>query len=159
MAVLNESPRYLYAILFTNGYIFLKSSYGKFSEGKFVDGLAATLTKSAANNPYPPVKDFLNNIAIPNSHIFGTLTMWGELLVAITLISSLLYLFFKTTVNKLWYLALALGCFGGMLLNGVFWLALGYTSVSTGSLNLLMFVVETIGLIFATNKFFRPIVK
>lgn len=153
MVNLKVSPKYLYAILFTIAFIYSKSSFGKLTEGKFVSGLAATLTKAASNNPYIWVKDFLENVAIPNSILFGSLTMWGELLVALSLVVSLLFLFLTKNPSKLWFLVLGLGCFGAMFLNAVFYLALGYMSASTESLNLLMFFVEAVGLIFALNGY------
>lgn len=153
MPGLKVSPKYLYAILFTIAFIYSKSSFGKLTEGKFVSGLAATLTKAASNNPYTWVKDFLENIAIPNSILFGNLTMWGEFLVALSLVVSLLFLSFTKNPSKLWYLVLALGCIGAMFLNAVFYFALGYMSASTESLNLLMFFTEGSGLIFALNGY------
>lgn len=110
--------------------------------------LGGTLTKFASKNPYPWVQSFLQNTAIPNSNLFGLLTMWGEFLVAGSLIISSLYLFFSKKKSSLIVLLLILGSLGGMFLNMVFWFSSGYTSPSTDGLNLLMFVVEFTGLVY-----------
>lgn len=133
----------LLLILSIIDYIWLKSAYGKLSGGKFVAGMEGTLKKFASENPYPFVKDFLEDVAMPNAAIFGNLTMWGETLVALTLAFSLLYIFIKGTNSLiLWFLSL--GLLGGAFLNGVFYLSSGWTSASTDGLNLLMLVVELI---------------
>lgn len=147
--------RYLLIILLADGVLWLKSATGKVSSGNFADTLGQTLTKFASNNPYPWFKSFLLTTAIPNSKAFGTLTMWGEMFVALSLTLGIAYLLLnanKTTpiLKKF----LILGLLGGMFLNAIFWLASGWTSPSTDSLNLLMFVTEFVGLIYII-KFFR----
>lgn len=134
-------------IILTEGLIWLRSSLGKFPQEKFINGLGGTLTKFASNNPYPVVKDFLQNTAIPNSQIFGFLTLWGELLVAISLTLGSLYLLLKMGQSKMVKSLLILGLLGGMFLNLTFWLSSGWTSPSAESLNLFMFIVGFIGLV------------
>lgn len=136
-------------ILLANSLLWVRSSFGKVTEGKFVSGLGGTLTKFASNNPYPFVKDFLQSVAIPNSILFGNLTMWGEVLVAISTIIAVLYLLFQQKSNNLIKLMLVVGLLGGIFLNLIFWSSAGWTSSSTESLNLLMMVVQFFGLIFA----------
>lgn len=147
-----KEQKYLYIIFAVIGYVFLKSSFGKIEGGKFVEGLAGTLEKFASKNPYPFFKNFLETIAIPNSYIFGVLTMWGELLVGISLILGSLYLIFSKGTNKLVYFGLLLGFFGGMLLNGTFYFASGWISPSTESVNLVMFFVGLVGFLFTLKK-------
>lgn len=144
----NLSNKYLLFIIEVIGLIFLRSSWGKLTGGVFVDSLGVTLSKFAVKNPYPIVADFLNNIAIPNSVIFGQLTMWGEFFTAISLTITALYLLFSSKPNQLINLLLIAGLAVGMFLNGVFWLASGWTSPSTDGLNLLMFLVQLSGLIY-----------
>lgn len=139
---------YLLLVILANGFIWTRSSYGKLVSGKFVDGLGGTLTKFASNNPYPWYKDFLQNFAIPNSQIFGQLTMWGEVLVALSLAGGALYLMLTKKFNTAVAALLVLGLAGGMFLNGMFWLASGWTSPSSDSVNLLMFVVQLVGLAY-----------
>ena len=126
----NLSNRYLLFILGVTGLIYLRSSWGKISGGEFVGGLGKTLGFFSTKNPYPPVKSFLQNVAIPNSTTFGLLTMWGEFLVGVAVTIAVAYLIFKPKNNPL-VLLLILGSVGGMFLNAVFWLAAGWTSPST----------------------------
>ena len=136
-------PVYFLLFILAIGLIWAKSSYGKLIGGVFVEGLGKTLTMFASKNPYPWYKDFLTQIALPNSKTFGLLTMYGELFTALSLtISSILLI--VTSGNKLVKTVLLLGLLGGMFLNGIFWLASAWTSPSTDSLNLLMLVLEAI---------------
>lgn len=152
---LQKENKYLYLIFMVAGFIFLRSGYGKVTEGKFVTGLAATLEKFAAKNPYPFFRDFLNNIAIPNSELFGVLTMWGEVLTGLSLFFISAYILFTGRGSKLLYLLLSLGLLGGMFLNVIFYLASAWTSPSTEGLNLVLFLTEAIGLVFVLNTKLR----
>lgn len=134
----------IYLIL---GGIWLRSSIGKITGGKFVDSLGTTLTKIAQNNPFPWFKSFLQTVAISNSKIFGTLTMWGEFFTALAIILGSAYLLFYKGDQRLGMVVLILGLLGGMFLNAIFYLGFGYSNVSTESLNLLMFLVELIGVV------------
>lgn len=150
----NSSNIYYYSvflILLANSLIWLKSSLGKISDGKFVDTLSGTLTKFASNNPHPWYKSLLENTAIPNSQIFGNLIMWGETFVAVISTISILILIIKQKDRIFSYL-LALGLLGGILLNTSFWFAAGWTSPSTYSLNLLMLTVQVVGLLGVIAK-------
>lgn len=144
--------KYLYLIFASIGFIFLRSGYGKVTGGKFVGGLGETLTKFASNNPYPQVKSFLEQIAVPNSGIFGILTMYGEVFAGISLMGASVYLLFAAKNPRVSYLILGAGLLTGAFLNTVFWLSAGYTSASTESLNLVMFAVEVVGLAFVWQK-------
>lgn len=132
-------------ILLAHGLIWLRSSYGKLSGGQFVDELDKTLAFFASKNSYPLVKDFLQNTAIPNSKLFGNLTMWGEFLSALAIILGVLYLLIKKSYDKRAVVILILGLLGGIFLNAVFLFSAGWTSPSTESVNLIMFVTQLIG--------------
>lgn len=147
-----ENNKYLYLIFIIVGFIFLRSGWGKVTGGKFVATLGGTLTKFASENPYPWYKSFLQNIAIPNSYLFGILTMWGEVLVGLSLTLVALYLLVTNRESRMIYMILMIGFLVGMFLNGTFWLAAGWTSPSTESVNLVMFGVETVGFIFTLRK-------
>lgn len=138
--------KYLLLIILANGLIWLRSSYGKFTSGNFVSNLGATLEKFAGKNPYPPFKDFLENVAIPNFGIFARLTLWGELLTALTLTGVSAYILVGGKTCKYSGPLLILGLLTGMFLNAIFWMAAGYTSPSTDSLNILMFVTQGLAL-------------
>lgn len=140
--------KYLLFILLAVDFIWLKSSYGKLSGGKFVAGMEGTLKKFANENPYPFVKDFLQGVAIPNASLFGFLTMWGETLVGISLFVSLVWLLFKKQANKLVLSLLLMGLLGGAFLNKVFYFSSGWMSSSSESLNLLMFIIELVAAVY-----------
>lgn len=134
-------------ILIANGLIWLKSNLSKIPPDRFIGSLSATLERFASKNPYPWYKDFLESVAIPNSQVFGFLTFWGELFTALAIIFPSLYLLRNRKKNTIALIFLMLGLIGGMFLNIIFWLASGWTSPSTDSLNLLMFGSEFIGFI------------
>lgn len=144
--VSNKLPLYFLLILLAIGLIWLKSSYGKLTGGVFVDTLGKTLTMFASKNPYPWYKSFLTNVAIPSSATFGLLTMWGELLTAVSITASSVLLI-ATGGSKLIKIILLLGLLAGAYLNAIFWLASAWTSPSTDSLNLLMLTLEAIAAI------------
>lgn len=129
------------------GLLWSKSSWGKLTGGTFVSGLGQTLSKVVDKNPYPFFKQFLTDVAIPNSVLFGNLTLWGEVLVALSITLGAILLLFNPNISKLVYLAVIAGLFGGLLLNVVFWFGFGYTSPSTDSVNLLMAAIEVIAII------------
>ncbi len=134
------------------GFIWARSSYGKLTGGTFVSGLGQTLTKFASNNPYPWYKQFLQNVAIPNSTTFGLMTMWGEVLVALAILGGTFLLLTKGKLNGLVKWVMVLGLIGAMMLNLTFWLASGWTSPSTDGLNLLMFAVELSGVYYLLKR-------
>lgn len=147
-----DAGKNLSLILLVYGFIYLRSSYGKITEGKFVDSLGATLTKFADKNPYPWFKQFLVSTAIPNSQIFGLLTELGEFATALTVVVGSLMLIFNWGSRQLASSLLAGGLIVGMFLNAVFWLASGWTSPSTDGLNLLMFFVGLFGLLTVSKS-------
>ena len=142
---------FLYVILLL-GLLWAKTSYGKFASGNFVSELGQTLSKVQSKNPHPFFRDFLADFAIPNSQIFGSLVLYGELLVAISLIFASSLLIFKTKVNKLVTLLLIAGLSGGLFLNINFWLGFGWTNPAADSLNLLMGSTEAIGIFFLIKQ-------
>lgn len=133
-------------IILSIGLIWLRSSLAKFQTGNFIPTLGETLTKAASKNPYPLYKQFLTNVAIPNSQIFGFLVFWGEFLVAISIILGAVIFLKNPKPKKIVRLILAGGLAGGIFLNLTFWLGFGYTSPATDSLNLLMFLVQIISI-------------
>ncbi|HLC87598.1 MAG TPA: hypothetical protein VJG66_00895 [Patescibacteria group bacterium] len=149
---MKNTDKYLYFIFAVVGWIFLKSGFEKISAGKFVGALGATLTKFAKDNPYPPVKAFLENVAVPNSAVFGFLTQWGEFLAGINLLLLSLWMIFNPKSGQRYSKLMALGFGTGLLLNITFWLAAGYTSPSTGGLNLVMGAINLTGLIFILRE-------
>lgn len=135
-------------ILLAIAFIWARSSVGKLLGGEFVGGMEGTLTKFASNNPYSFYKQFLNDIAIPNSELFGIVVLVGEALVAAALVIGVLNLLFVKSPKKIVVDSLLLGLLGGLLLNLMFWLASGWMSPSGDGLNLLMLVVEMVGFLY-----------
>ncbi len=146
-----KATKFLLIILLVIGLLWAKSSYGKFASGTFVSSLGGTLTKTADKNPYPWFKQFLIGTAIPNSQLFGSLTLWGEFLSAVAIILGVILLL-SSKLNKLASWILLLGLAGGAFLNIIFWLGFGYTSSSTDSLNLLMAIVQVIGVFYLLSE-------
>ena len=144
--------RSLLLILLSVGLLWLRSSYGKFTSGTFVSGLGGTLTKVLDKNPYSWFKEFLSTVAIPNSQLFGNLVLWGELLSAVAITAGAVLMLINPHPNKFVSLVLVAGLTGGLLLNIVFWLGFGHTSPSTDSINLLMAVVQIIGIVFILKQ-------
>lgn len=144
--------RALLLIVLSVGLLWLRSSYNKFTSGTFVSDLSETLTKASAKNPYPFFKQFLTDVAIPNSQVFGNLVLWGEFLSAVAIAVGAILLLVSPSPNKFVSLVLIAGLFGGLLLNIVFWLGFGYTSPSTDSINLLMAAIEIIGIFFLMKQ-------
>lgn len=135
------------------GLIFLKSSYVKFAGGKFVSGLGETLEYFASGNPHLWVKIMLVDGMIPHSVVLGYMTMWGELVSAICILGSVGYYLAKRKLTKTIYLIFGTGLLGGAFLNWTFWLASGWTSASADSLNLLMALMQTVGLVFVIKQY------
>lgn len=142
----------LLLVILSLGFLWARSSYAKFTSGTFVSGLGETLTKASVKNPYPWFKQFLTEVAIPNSQLFGLLVLWGELLSALSIIFGVILLIVNHT-NKLAGLVLIAGLTGGLFLNIIFTLGFGHTSPSTDSLNLLMAAVEIIGIYFLMKQY------
>lgn len=152
----NNDSKYVYLILAALGFIFLRSGYGKVVGGQFVSTLGETLTKFASKNPNPFYKNFLEQVAIPNSVTFGYLTMLGEVFAGLSLLLLSVYLLFNKKAGRIVYLVLGAGLLVGAFLNATFWLAAGWMSPSTESVNLVMLVVQIIGLAFVTQRVMSP---
>lgn len=135
------------------GFIFFRSGLGKVTGGEFVDGLPKTLGFFASENPYPAVQSFLLDVAIPNAVLFGNLTMWGEILIAISIFVPVGYYLVKKVLTRQLLVLLGVGLFGAVMLNATFWLASGWTSPSTDSLNLLMGLIGVAGLICVVKNY------
>ena len=143
---------YLLSIFAFIGFDFLKSGYGKLFGGEFVGSLSGTLGKFASKNPYPFMKWFLENTAIPNSVIFGYLTMWGEILTGLNLMLLSLFLIFSKKPQRWVYSLLVLGFLAGLSLNTTFYFAAGWTSASTETVNMVMGFVNAVGLVYSVRK-------
>ena len=107
------------------GLVWLNSGITKLTTPNF--SITNTVGYFASKNPYPLYAGFLRNSVIANSALFTNLVIAGEILVGLSLIFGLF-----TNV----------GAFFGFFLSLNFFLAAGWTSPSTYSLNLNMVLVQ-----------------
>ena len=133
----NDSAIWLALVRIFVGYIWLNAAIEKIEGGTFVATIGKTLAAFASKNPYGFEKAFLTNIAIPNATLFGTLSMYGELLVGLAL---LLGIFSE------------LGAVAGLFMSLNFYFAAGWTGASTESLNLVLAGVQVILLLSGAGK-------
>ncbi len=143
----NPEGRYLILLQLILGILWLKSCYGKFINSDFTDNIGKTLTFFSSKNPVGWYKTFLINVAIPNANLFGQLSRWGELIGGILLVLSSIYTMYANR-NKVSSILAIVGLLIVMNLNFNFGLASYWTSPANESLNLLMFLVELIILIY-----------
>ncbi len=139
---------YLALVFLADGFLWLKSGLEKVSTTKFLDGLAGTLAKFASNNPFGWYKGILMNIAVPNALLVGVGVEAGEIFAGVMIVVSGLVILSKRKATPLFKVFLRLGFLAAILLSGSFWLAAGWTSASTESLNLLMLALELVGLTY-----------
>jgi hypothetical protein len=133
------------AILLFTGFIWVQSGYGKLASGNFSQSLAGILQKFASDNPNGWYKALLEQTAIPNASAIGMFIPWVELLTGLSIMGAVLSLFFSPKTQKAAEKILATGLAVAFLLNLNFYFAAGWTSPSTSEVNLLMLVVEAIG--------------
>ncbi len=126
---LKDSAVWLALIRIMTGWIFLHSGWEKLTDPGFIGGMGKTLGFFASKNPYPWMVSLLNTVAIPNAGAFGHLFAWGEFLVGLSLFFGVLS---------------QLGLLGALAMNITFYFAAGWTSASTGSLNLLMIAADAV---------------
>jgi uncharacterized membrane protein YphA (DoxX/SURF4 family) len=59
-------------------------------QGDFSSGMAGFLQGKAMDQSHPFYRDFLQDIVLPNVHLFARLVTWGELLAGVLLILGLM---------------------------------------------------------------------
>lgn len=139
---------YLGLIFLVLAFTWVKSGWGKVSSGVFPENLGKTLLKFADSNPYPWFKTLLTDIAVPNSVAIGWLVQLGELTAAVLTGFSAAALIFKIKIPRAAQIFFGAGFSLAAVLNATFWLASGWTSGSTDSLNLVMMAIEIVGVIY-----------
>jgi uncharacterized membrane protein YphA (DoxX/SURF4 family) len=132
----------------------LEGGFEKLRSGTFVSTLPKILERFSQGNPHAWYVDSFLKAAIEHPTLFGQLVQWGEAFTGIGLIIGVLLALFKTSITyerrSAWVSGVAL--LGGVWLNAHFYFAAGWTSPSTGGLNLLMFGIELI-LLFSWGEF------
>lgn len=124
----------------------LRSGVGKIIGGKFPDELAGTLAKFMSNNPYSWYKDFISSVIIPSANSVGQIIMYGEICAGLAIVSGIL-LSFRAGYQSWSSTLLLAGLIGGLILSLNFYLASGWMSSSGESLNLLMLILELVGVL------------
>lgn len=128
------------------GLEWLRSGYEKLAAGNFVAGMPKTLAFFASKNPTGWYRDFLTTQAIPNAHAFGYAVMWGETLAGIALlVTAGLYLMGASgALERLAQPVASVALLGGAWMSWNFWLAAGWTSPSTDSVNYVMGLIQVV---------------
>lgn len=145
-----RSHDYLYLIQVILGFIWIKSAIPKVLTNNFVEALPKTLAYFASKNPVGWYKYFLETFAIPNATIFAELSRWGELYAGMVLFISALMLL--KNPQKILHLITITGLLTGLFLNFNFGLASFWTSPANETVNLLMFLVQSIFTLFHFQK-------
>jgi uncharacterized membrane protein YphA (DoxX/SURF4 family) len=136
-------PFTLQAVL---AYEWLHGGWDKISGGQFVLNIGKTLARFENGNPHEWYVGSVLRLAKDSPEVFGQLVQWGELMAGIGLVATLFaYGFSRESKwkNVARYVA-AFSLFGGAFMNANFYYAAGWTSPSTGGLNMLMFWVQVV---------------
>mgnify|MGYP006977227611 FL=1 len=131
-------------------YEWISGGFGKISGGQFVSTIGKTLSRFENGNPHGWYVDSMVRVAKDSPEIFGQLVQWGELFAGIGLIVAILTHGLSEQSpwrNMARYVAI-LSLLGGVFMNLNFYYAAGWTSPSTGGLNLLMFWLQILLIVF-----------
>jgi len=111
------------------GYVWFVSGIDKLRSSAFLPGLPDVLAEMSEETKYGWYRNFLENVALPNSDLFGLLVAWGELAVGVSLIAAAAFLVLRGTADR-WampVLAIAVAALlAGIFMNVNFHLAEGY---------------------------------
>lgn len=124
-------------------YEWLNSGTGKLQSlasnpNGFIAGLTGAFKGWAANNPNPVVSDFLKGFVIPNAGAILWLVAISELLIGLSFLLGFL---------------VRPASIGGMLMNGFFYFAAGFSSPSTAGVNLIMIGAQATMLLVSPGRF------
>jgi hypothetical protein len=151
---LDSLIRHPYAVAFSVqivlAYEWISGAIGKMYEGQFVLTIGKTLGRFESGNPHTWYVHSILQIAKNSPELFGQLVQWGELLVGVGLVIAIL-LYGFSTLSQWKYLAryvAILSLIGGAFMNSNFYYAAGWTSPSTEGLNMFMFWMQVILIIF-----------
>jgi uncharacterized membrane protein YphA (DoxX/SURF4 family) len=131
------------------GYEWVKAGWEKIIDPNFVTGMAKTLGVFASKNPTTWYKDLLTGTGIPNATTLGWLIAYGEFLVGIALlVAAAVYLFYGAGIDPVTRWIVPIGAvvalIGGAFMSANFWFAAGWLSVSTDSVNAVMFLTQLV---------------
>ena len=134
-------------------YEWISGGLGKTHEGQFVSTIGKTLSRFENGNPHEWYVGSVLRIAKNTPEIFAQLVQWGELLAGIGLVVAILV--YGLSKQPQWkntarYVAIP-SLIGGAFMNANFYYAAGWTSASTGGLNMLMFWMQVVLILFWTK--------
>ncbi len=104
----------------------------------FIKGMTGAFNGWAAKNPDPNVAGFLKGFVVPNAGAIVWMVAICELLVGIAFLLG----FFARPAAA-----------GGMLMNGFFYFAAGFSSPSTAGINLIMIGAQATMLLISPGRF------
>lgn len=140
------AARYLALVQAVIGFEWLRAGWEKIADSRYVDGMSTTLSAFASKNPTGFYRDFLTGTARPNATFFAYAVSYGELLVGLATLVTAVVVLTRASMHVSQYVAgtaltaLAIGAF--MNLN--FWIAAGWMSSSTDSINVVMLLTQAI---------------
>ncbi|GEM_PF-1554657 len=138
-------------------YEWWSAGWEKISTPDFVNGINKTLGFFASQNPFPWYKNFLNDFALPNATRFAYTVEWSQIAIAIVLlVTAVLVLYTRGSLNKLVLLVAAVALIGGMLMNTNFYLAAGWTGPGTKGSNVVMFWTQAMLLYVWLSRLLNP---
>lgn len=139
-----------FTVQFILAYEWLSGGWEKVRGGQFVQNIGKTFGRFENGNPHEWYVGSMLGIAKSHPVTFGMLVQWGEVLAGIGLVAGLALYIFSTqqsSKNIARFIAVA-ALLGGAFMNANFYYAAGWTSPSTGGLNMLMFWVQIVLIIF-----------
>ncbi len=127
-------------------YEWISGGLGKIYEGQFVSNIGKTLGRFETGNPHEWYVGSVLRIAKNSPEAFGQLVQWGELLAGIGLVAAILVygLSRQPQWRNIARYAAILSLLGGALMNVNFYYAAGWTSTSTGGLNMVMLWMQVV---------------
>lgn len=132
------------------GLEWLSAGFEKLGSGTFPHDLHATLTFFASKNPFPWYRDFLVWLTSHNVTSFGYVIEWSQIAMGVALVfGPLVYLWVHSKkMRKITVVCMVFALVGGVIMNGHFYLASGWTSAGTKGVNYLMFWLQLVFIYF-----------
>ena len=139
----------------------IEAGVAKLQSGTFAATLPKTVEHFSQGNPHAWYVTSVLQLAGQHPNLFASLVQWGEVLTGLGLAIGALIALFKSTTNlgrsAAWLSFVAL--VGGLWMNLHFYLAAGWTSPSTGGLNVLMLGAELSLLLYWIQSTLPPLKK
>jgi uncharacterized membrane protein YphA (DoxX/SURF4 family) len=127
------------------GYEWLHAGLEKIIHGSFPGTMAKTLVSFSSQNPHAWYAKTVLAHAATRPELFGQLVQWGEFMTGLALIATaLLWATNRIHSSTLWIIACIAPLIIGIVLNLNFYLAAGWMSPSTSTLNAFMGWIELI---------------